>query len=273
MTDPKSFWTYIFLTYAISWLFWIPAALSGAHYMEFPTILLYFFGGFGPSLAAVILVLRRYERTARRDFWRRTLDFRRISPGWYLLGALLFPALMAAALAMDAFLGGPAFDAPGAAAMLAQPATIFSSVLITLLLGPVSEELGWRGYALDVLQKRSRPLAASLIIGVFWWAWHLPLFSITGASQQHSGWFGLDFWIFFITIFPLSILFTWAYNHNRGSILLAIWLHFFYNFTFGLFFPIESRAMLIFSALLVGVVALLAATRPAKGFTPVMLSE
>ncbi len=52
--------------------------------------------------------------------------------------------------------------------------------------GPLSEKLGWRGYALPVLQKRYGWRVASLVIGAVWGGWHLPLFFVAGSTQGQT---------------------------------------------------------------------------------------
>jgi membrane protease YdiL (CAAX protease family) len=61
---------------------------------------------------------------------------------------------------------------------------------------------------------------ASLILGLLWALWHLPLVGTEGAPlyQQPVGLFLLD-------ITAKSVLFTWVFLRTRGSVLLAAILH------------------------------------------------
>jgi membrane protease YdiL (CAAX protease family) len=93
-------------------------------------------------------------------------------------------------------------------------------LLLSLILGVLvlGEELGWRGYALPRLQARYGSLAASLILGALWAAWHLINATIPGmGAYWHS------FAAFALFVIPQTILFTWLANRTRGSVLLA-WL-------------------------------------------------
>jgi membrane protease YdiL (CAAX protease family) len=84
----------------------------------------------------------------------------------------------------------------------------------------VGEELGWRGYALPRLLAERSVLAASLILGVLWGAWHLPTFFVPGAPQ-----YGLPFSAFVLLTMAYSVLIGWVYVHARGSVLIASLLH------------------------------------------------
>ena len=73
-------------------------------------------------------------------------------------------------------------------------------------------------------------LAASLILGLLWGAWHLPTFFVPGAPQ-----YGLSFSAFVILTVAYSILFTWVFIHTRGSVLISTLLHGSINLSQGIF--------------------------------------
>jgi membrane protease YdiL (CAAX protease family) len=202
-------------------------------------------GGFGPSAAGIILMYRNSEKHRRRDFWRRVIDFRRISAGWYLFILLVFPASFVMSLFLNGLFGNPLPEIATLAQMAANPLLLLGMAVIGIITGPLSEELGWRGFALDRLQVRWSPLVSSLILAPFWWAWHLPLFFTPGTTQYAWGLGTPRFWLFATGIVPLSIMLTRVYNRNSRSILAAVLLHFTYNFTVGLFQPMSTTVFLL----------------------------
>jgi membrane protease YdiL (CAAX protease family) len=133
-------------------------------------------------------------------------------------------------------------------------------------LTPFIEELGWRGYLLDRFQEKRSALMASLIIGLAWALWHLPLFFVGGTYQASLGIGTQAFWLFMLGVVPLSFVFTWVYNNTQRSILVAFLLHAMVNFT-GELFDISPRANTI--STLLWVIAALGITLfwGAKSFT------
>ena len=255
----KRFLLFIVLTYLISWLFWIPVALSGQDVNETILLIPFVLGGFGPSIAGIIMVYRNRDKKGRRDFWKSIVDLKRISTKWYLFIFLIFPASFAILFGINSLLGNPLPEFERMAQIGSNPLFLIGIVITGILTGPLSEELGWRGFALDRLQARSSPLISSLILAPFWWAWHLPLFFIQGTTQYKWGVGTPDFWLFMIAIVPLTILLTWVYNHNNKSILAAIFLHFMYNFTLGMVSPLPENInffpAILLCAIAIGLVA------------------
>jgi uncharacterized protein len=61
---------------------------------------------------------------------------------------------------------------------------------------------------------------ASLILGVIWALWHLPLLWTEGSPMYHQ-----PVWLPLLDITAKSVLFTWVFLHTRGSVLLAMLFH------------------------------------------------
>lgn len=61
-------------------------------------------------------------------------------------------------------------------AILANPLTFFPLIILSFMSGPFSEELGWRGFALDPLLDSFGFTKTSVILGLVWAVWHLPLY-------------------------------------------------------------------------------------------------
>jgi membrane protease YdiL (CAAX protease family) len=207
------------LTYLVCWgplaVLGIPgASLSGASGPPW-AIALYILGGFTPSLVALYLTWRA---KGLRALWKR-LDPRTVSLKWHaaILGIVVLGTIGQLIVIQ---LLGYAFDA-------SLFLTRLTMLLPLLILGPLSEELGWRGYALERLLTRWNALASSLILGVVWSLWHLPLFYIVGTSQTL---YDLSFLGFLVGTTTTSILYTWAYNNTGGSIWSAVFTHWVYTY-------------------------------------------
>jgi len=158
--------------------------------------------------AGIGRLLRRYVR------WR-------VQIRWYLFVLLVIPA--AELLGAVVVPGAAASYQPVTAAMLAAyPLALLSTLVLG---GPLGEEPGWRGFALPRLQRSMGPLVGSVVLGVLWALWHLPLF-----------WSGVwtpptvpDIAMFIVMITGLTIVMTWVFNNARGSLLLTMLMHASFN--------------------------------------------
>ena len=110
-----------------------------------------------------------------------------------------------------------------------QPIDLLLFAGFVLLLGPLPEEIGWRGYLLDRLQLRFEALGASVVLGAAWIAWHVPLFFMTGYYARAGG--APDPLPFGVMILLGSVLYTWIHNNTHGSVFAAVLFHFAGNFT------------------------------------------
>jgi membrane protease YdiL (CAAX protease family) len=101
----------------------------------------------------------------------------------------------------------------------------------TLLSTPVQagEEIGWRGYALPALADRFGLGPASVLVGLAWGIWRLPLFFLPGADK-----YGQSFPLYVIGVVAFSIAIAWLYGHTQGSLLLVMLMHSAFNQTIGI---------------------------------------
>ncbi len=139
---PLAPWTFLVLGCAISWGCWALVAVSGRDPTTDPeagTLLV--LGGFGPFLAAVILLARQGDATDLGLFWRLLVDPRLIRPPLLLPVLLLYPAAVAVAFVAS----GAAADLQPLQALLAVPGSLLLTVAFAAVFGPIAEEPGWRG--------------------------------------------------------------------------------------------------------------------------------
>jgi membrane protease YdiL (CAAX protease family) len=219
------------LAFGLSWACWIPAAFAPAGIDSMGARWLTYAGSLGPAAAGITLVYWTCDEQGRRDYWLRVTQWSRIRPRWLLPIFLLYPLVTALASLIERAVTGGNPKVGLAATALSDPLSAVAFSAWVLLLGPLPEELGWRGYALDALQRRWSPLASSIGLGVTWAVWHLPLFFVAGSYQNQLGFGSPAFWSYGLTVVELSVLFTWIHNHNDRSILAAILFHFVLNLT------------------------------------------
>jgi len=264
---PYALPAFFLLSFGIAWIVWLPAAAAswGLLPLQLPPALTGLFGAFGPSLAAIILTSAGDGAPGLRQLLGRLLWWR-AGIQWYAF-VLFFPAAISLATsALYVSFGGSAPDfadppvlrlyplPPELSGVGPWPLLPFVFLQTLLFSSPMGEEIGWRGYALPRLQAGRSALRASLVLGLLWGLWHLPLYLTRGhpLSEEFFGWYLLG-------ILADAILFTWVYNNTRGSLLLALLFHASIAVT-GLFLAPAETTPLLGLALKWGVVAIVIAT-------------
>ena len=218
---------YVVLALGFSLLHWLTVVLARRNVLPFSmeksgwavasvpgSILMLVLRGFGPAIAGVIALAVIRGRSAVVELGRSIVRWR--VPGHlYLLG--LFGIIVNAAVVIAGYATGVLHFA---LEQVNLPRFLLLFFLMALLDGPLGEEIGWRGVMLPQLLETFRPLTASLMVGVVWYAWHLPLYASEGRSM--TGWWHVDY---ALTCVTLSIIFTWFFLKSNGSTFLAIYLH------------------------------------------------
>lgn len=229
---PQPLLGFFLLSHGWSWAFWWLVVASGENVWSSAAPVFLFLGGAGPLLAGVTMTWRTGGRAGLRELGRRIADPRRIGRAWWIV-ILAVPAVaMAGGVALAGLLGADAsVDATQAVAVATSPLALLAFAGTVLLLGPVPEEIGWRGYLLDALQSRFDAVSSSLLLGLAWSLWHLPLFFMPGYFVDGAP----EPVLFTAAILANSLLYTWIHNNTRRSVLAAILFHFMINFVGMLF--------------------------------------
>ncbi len=213
--------SFFLLTFGITWglgglYFLFPSqirAISGANAQRNP---LFFLAAYAPMISALIVIGVTRGVPGFIAYLRRLLHWK-VNIFWYLLVLVGIPVLHLGSVLISYILGtSEALTFSLSSWYMALPVA-----LSRLFLDPgATEELGWRGFALPLLQSKFSALWSSIILGSIWAVWHLPAFYISGLNQST-----LTFPIFFIVSICLAILMTTLYNRTGGSIPLMILFH------------------------------------------------
>lgn len=236
--ETKNFYLFLLICFTFSWFFWIPKALM-AQGLIFPPVLSKFISGpfnpgaFGPLIAAFYLTYKNKGKLGIIALLKRGIDLK-FNKKWLIPILLLMPVVTGGALLLSKITG----DTLPAMPLLYNPFLIFYWFFYLLLRGgPLQEEFGWRGYALDRIQSRYTAFTSSVILGFIWAFWHLPLNFTSDVGPQYS--LLLSMFIgSIVTMILLSILFTWIYNNTGKSILAAILFHTSINLSTYKLFPV-----------------------------------
>lgn len=220
-------WGYFAFSHGWTWFFWAVVIARGTDVWTSPTsVALLAVGGLGVPLGGALMTWRTEGARGLRALGRKLLDPGRISGWWWTVVLLLYPAVKLGSVALALVFGTmeEPLQLEQASRLLAHPDELLLYAGFVFLLGPLPEEVGWRGYLLDQLQRRFTALGASLALGVAWFSWHLPLFLMAGYYARAGG--APDPVHFSVMILLGSVLYTWIHNNNGGSVLAAVLFHF-----------------------------------------------
>ena len=214
---------FFFIAYAGSWIISLPYVLSVWGILPGNYSIAFILKPFvGPTLAAIIMtgitggkagLLRLGQRlTQWRAGWQWYLFILLGIPALLLLGIMLQPGTLAS------------FHGLTPSLLVSYPVTF----VIVFFGVALPEEIGWRGFALPRMQPRYGPLKGTLLLGVLWGFWHV-LYFLTpdqgGGPGSNFATFLTNFPMFLLMAIALAIIFTWVFNHTRGSVFIATLLH------------------------------------------------
>jgi membrane protease YdiL (CAAX protease family) len=216
---------FFILTFLYSWGIWLPSILVGLGLNLNIDALTYTaitipIGAFAPLFAAITLIVKRHGWKEAWAFIKQGFNFK-VKP-IYLALAILIPLV----IHTIAHYLSPLFGLEVAKTLLPDNLPVPPIVLaipyffLMLIIGGGQEEFGWRGYALDPLQEKFGTIPASLLIGLIWGLWHLPLWIMPG--DGHSSY---PYIAFVIMTTSISLVYSWLYNASGKMLIVTLFLH------------------------------------------------
>ena len=210
------------MAYVVTWIPWSVAAYAGSQNSESYRSLFNLVGLLGPLAVALFLILSSSSEALKSDFRDRLFNLRRIRPLYMIVAIVMPPTVMGLSIWLSLWFGQSADQL-----RLSAGANLPALIILAVVVAPIIEEMGWRGYGVDSLRAKSGMTKATLLFGVLWSLWHAPLALIGGTYQNQlaamdNGAFLANF---FISIIPAAIIANWLYYKNNRSIGAAILLH------------------------------------------------
>ena len=226
----KEVWYFFFFTLLWTWGFGFLPLLFNLTGTSLGTFLFYFGGG-APSVIGLFFVLRTYSAEEKRDYFYRCFSLRLMGYRC-VIGLICFftlIALIGVSVGVK-ILHAPLPEMAFVKLIMEKPWLFPFIIIISILSGPLNEEFGWRGYALDKLLDKYGFYGASLILGFIWAIWHLPWYFMPGQAQydllKSSVW---EAFLFIPSTILLSFVVSFVYLYTERSILAGAMTHMLSN--------------------------------------------
>ena len=213
------------LAYFFTWVFWIPAIFTPASIS--PVLMLA--GLIAPAVVSTVFVMVSGSDALRQDLRNKIVGFHKVKWLNVLWAVIVFAAVIVLSILLSLLFGQPlsqfsftedfSFTGVGIA-----------GAFFTIAAASIIEEVGWKGYCEDSIGNYMNWFWESMIFGVLWSLWHLPLLFIQGTYQAGLMVRPLYVVNFFVSGIPMGFVITWVYLASDRSILACMIFHLFVNF-------------------------------------------
>jgi membrane protease YdiL (CAAX protease family) len=211
----------------IPWAFWFIAGYV-SHLTPYSdqnlkiASVLGFIGLLGPVGVTYWLALK--DPDLHNDILSRLFNFKSFNPVYLVISCTLMLASILAAQAISLLFGYSASQF-----IITGHFTFTSGIFpvwFMLIIAPIIEELAWHSYGTDCLRNRMNLFRTSILFGVFWAIWHVPLSTIRDYYQSNlvqTGWiYGVNF---LVSVIPFVLLMNWLYYKTKRNIIVTIIFH------------------------------------------------
>jgi len=227
---------YLAFTFALTWGIWL-LTLSEFN-LRVSNAILIVIGTFIPSFVGLLM---EYKINGIKEFIKsaKRIVNPKISLKWYLYIFGAMPTIMLLSYAVLQ-LSGRAI--PNSEFPVYTIPLVF--IYIMFLMGPLGEEAGWRGFLLQRMVFFYRPLYASIVVGLIWSLWHLPLFFLDATIQSklaNNYSFAFAFCGYILYTLMITIQISILYINTKGNIFGVILFHTMANTSLGMMPLILSK--------------------------------
>jgi len=175
-----------------------------------------------PISAALVLTYRKDGGIGVKKLLKRSFDYKRVkNKKWFWPTLLLMPLIFSLVLGVSSLLEQELL--PAAMSFIATPI-----LLIIFFISALCEQIGWMGYAFEPMCNRWGLFKSTILLGIFWGLWHIPLyiFSIPGTEMIVAQ---------VLTVIALRVLLVWLYSNTGKSVFIVILFHATYNVCMSVF--------------------------------------
>ena len=211
--------------YFFTWIFWIPAIFVP----ETTGSVLMLIGLIAPAVVSTVFVLVSGSAELKKDLKDKLIGFYKVKWINVFLAVIVFALIVAFSILLS-LLFGQSLAQFSFTEDFSFTGVGIGTAFVTITVASIIEEVGWKGYCEDSIGQYMNWFWESLLFGLLWSLWHLPLIFIEGTYQAGLMVNPLYVINFFVSGIPLGYIITWVYLVSDRSILACMIFHLFVNF-------------------------------------------
>lgn len=233
----KCYLLYTFILMLIGWGVCAICSVNGIYIKEHPLLYItYCLGGWSPTIASFLSLKKGKEVGGFKEWLKHVFDFRHSLPSYIMVVGLSIVVMLPQCLISGYKNGAPIF--------------MLVVMIPMMLFGGGLEEAGWRYILQRELEKKYSLVISTLVVGVIWWLWHLPLFYIQGVGQ-----YGQNYFEFGILVLGMAFALA-SIRRNTNSVWLCVLFHCLVNSLGGVYITNSNMVGSIVTTVLVVIVSL-----------------
>jgi membrane protease YdiL (CAAX protease family) len=213
------------LAYLFTWIFWIPAA----YVPENAGAVLMLIGLLAPAVVSTLFIVLSGSDLLKKDLKIKLIGLYKVKWINVIIAVVQFAGIVACSILLSlAF--GQSLNQFAFTEDFSFTGVGIAGAMLTVTIAAILEEVGWKGYCEDSIGAYMNWFWESMIFGVLWSLWHIPLIFIEGTYQAGLMVNPLYVVNFFVSGIPMGFIITWVYLASDRSVLACMIYHFFVNF-------------------------------------------